>query len=102
MSTIIDGKSTMIIGGWNGNGKKTVWVFDHTTGEYKDYPELNFSRYYLGCTKFNSRRNGQRPIVVAAGGFSSNSAGTVEMIDYTLPYAKWKISKFQMLTTHSS
>ena len=69
-----------------------VIMFDPVTNTYNDsLPTLNHKKSSSGCTVFNSKHHGGRPVVLAAGGRIHHA----ELYDYTVSNALWTQSKIK-------
>ena len=65
-------------------------MYEPVTNTYNErLPNLNYKKSSFGCTVFNSKYHGGRPVVLVAGGDYNH----VELYDYTVPNAVWTESK---------
>ena len=80
MVTLHDGK-VMILGSYDpASLHKNVIIMDPATNSFSSGPSLNYVRRDAGCTLFNSALHNGRPVVLAAGGYTTDTA---EVYDYT-------------------
>ena len=54
---------------------------------------MNYARSGHGCTIFNSKLHGNRPVVLVFGSLSEDNANTAEILDYTKEDASWEPCK---------
>ena len=83
----------MVTGGYNGTSSaviKEVLEFDTATNEYVNMPTLTTGRWNHACTVFQSPQHEDRYVLMIAGGWYK---ATAQILDYTLPSAKWTSSK---------
>jgi len=82
----------MVIGGdqgSTGNMKlKEVFIYNTSDGSFSAAPSLSIARSFHACAMFNSPLYEYRPTIVVAGG--ENTERTVEMLDFTNPFAVWE------------
>ena len=91
MVTLHDGK-VMIIGGYPTS--RDVLVFDQSNSEFTTGPSTLEKRSYIACTIFNSPLHGNRPIVLAAGGYDVSVRA--EIFDYTITN-EWQTSMYFLM-----
>ena len=82
MTKLHDGR-VMILGGYF---SKKVVIFDPKTNTFTNGPTLLYERYESSCTLFYSPMHGNRPVVLAVGGYF---IGSSELLDYTQNDATW-------------
>ena len=71
----------MILGSDNSTtDAKNVVIYDPEVGQFMSAPSMLYDRNGAGCALFYSPLHGNRPVVLAAGGFN---VSTVEIFDYT-------------------
>ena len=67
-------------------------IYDHTTGEFTNTPDMILSRKNPACALFRSAMHDNRYVVLAAGGSAGQTEA--EVFDYTNPNAAaWNQSK---------
>ena len=95
MSSIFNGDKTIIIGGYNINGRSSsTWIFDHSSEIFDvKQPEMNHARDTFGCSTFNSGHHNNRHVVVVAGSNGGDGGNTAELLDYETQSATWELSK---------
>ena len=72
---------------------KKVYFFDPSQNTYNSFvPSLKNNRIHSACTLFYSQKHGNRPVILAAGGLSENTA---EVLDYTAGNT-WEQSKHKV------
>merc|ERR1712087_631519 len=72
----------MILGGYD-----RVRIYNPEDRSFSGGPSLNSERIGFGCTLFNSALHGNRPVVLAVGG---NTLNTAEVLDYTNGVNTWE------------
>ena len=91
MVTLHDGK-VMIIGG--NPTYQDVLVFDQSNNGFTTGPSTLEKRSSSACTLFNSPLHGNRPIVLAAGGYDVSVRA--EIFDYTITN-EWQTSMYFLM-----
>ena len=89
MVTMHDGH-VAILGGGPSSQYRKVYIYDPLTNTYNNGPSMLFERVWAVCTLFYSQKHGNRPVILAAGGFDQT---TSEILDYTISNNTWEQSK---------
>ena len=79
----------MTIGGYFGGSRKETNIFDQTTNNWTQGPELNEGRNFHGCAKMTI---GDKDVVVVTGGLGAWKS--VEYLDLTDMDQGWKRGNF--------
>ena len=92
----LDEDSFMVAGGVSFYTIATSYIFNRLTSEWVSGPKMNTDRYLFKCSTFMSEAHGGHNVVVAVGGYSTQSGmlDTAEIYDPLNPEAGWVESKF--------
>ena len=92
----LDENSFIVAGGVSFYSIATSYTFNRLTSEWVSGPRMSTDRYLFKCGTFMSEAHGGHNVVVAVGGYSTQSGmlDTAEIYDPLNPEAGWVESKF--------